>query len=182
MLHLFLADGFEEIEALATLDFLRRCGLDVATVSIMGRLEVCGAHGVHVQADALFAECTDALAESEALILPGGMPGAAHLTEFEPLTPLLELAKERKALIAAICAAPMALGRRGLLRGRRVTCYPGFEPELTDAMATGEQVVADGQFITGRGPGATFEFAAAIAEGFVGGEKVGEVRRQMCFV
>jgi 4-methyl-5(b-hydroxyethyl)-thiazole monophosphate biosynthesis len=176
-MYLFLADGFEEIEALGTLDILRRASLPVKSISIMGRLEVKGAHGVPVQADALFEE-TD-LRDAELMVLPGGMPGAKYLDEHVELRKTLLAYSAAKGTIAAICAAPMVLGKLGLLEGKRATCYPGFEEYLLGAETKGAPVECDGNIITGKGPGATFEFALALVTKFCGRAKADELRQGM---
>lgn len=179
MIYLFLANGFEEIEALATLDILRRCGLQVTTVSVHDGLNVTAAHGLTVQADKLFAEVN--LEQSEALVLPGGMPGAQNLLMHEGLRAALCAQHARGGLVAAICAAPMVLGQHGLLEGRAATCYPGFEPKLTGANVSGDYVVTDGNVITGKGPAAAVEFAFTIAARFVPQSTIDEVRAGMLF-
>lgn len=177
MIHILLADGFEEIEALATLDILRRCGLSVETVSINPVRSVRGAHGLTVEADCLLQP--EAMVGSEAIVLPGGMPGASNLDENATVCDLLTRQACQNRPIAAICAAPMVPGRLGLLRGRRATCYPGFESRLDGAFCEPVTVVRDGNFITGNGPAAAFEFAFAIASLFVSEEKVCEVKQGM---
>lgn len=179
MIHLFLADGFEEIEAIATLDILRRCGLDVQTVSVMKTRTVTGAHNLRTEADTLLADAD--LTQSEALVLPGGMPGATNLAACDALGRALTAQAGRGGVIAAICAAPLVPGRLGLLQGRRATCYPGFESELTGADVTPQPVVADDNLITGNGPAAAADFAFAIAARFVSQKHIGEIRRGMGF-
>lgn len=179
MIHLFLADGFEEIEALATLDILRRCGLTVTTVSCTKTRTIQGAHNLAVMADEIF-RASD-YTNSEALILPGGMPGAKNLLDNEGLRKALVAHNERGGLIAAICAAPMVLGQHGLLKGRNATCYPGFEQMLTGAEVSADYVVEDGNIITGKGPAAAVEFAFAIAARFVSERKIEEVKSGMLF-
>ena len=158
----FLADGFEDIEALATVDILRRGGLNVSTVSIMDDLWVMSAHGVSIEADMLLsdADCSDAAM----LILPGGMPGSTNLRDCQPLQQLLLSHNSKGGYIAAICAAPMALGNIGLLEGRRATCYPGCEGTMTGADYTAELVTVDGNIITGEGPAAAFPFAYTLLD------------------
>ena len=159
---LFLANGFEEIEALGTLDILRRAQIPVETVSIGDDKTVTGAHNIPVVADTTFDEAD--FSAVEVLVLPGGMPGAKHLNEHEGVKNLLLDFNGQGKLIAAICAAPMVLGGLRLLEGKRVTCYPGFEPELIGATVTGENVVVDGNLITGKGPGLVFDFALRLVE------------------
>lgn len=155
--YVFLADGFEDVEALATVDILRRGGVDVKTVSIKDGTAVNTAHGVTVMADMTFGQAD--LADADMLVLPGGMPGATNLNGHEGVRDAL-LEQDRKGgKIAAICAAPMVLGNLGLLKGRRATCYPGFEKYLEGAQYTADLFTTDGNITTGEGPAATFPFA-----------------------
>lgn len=156
----FLAEGFEEMEATGTVDVLRRGGIETRTVSITSEHKVTGAHGLAILADALLSEI-DA-SDADALVLPGGMPGSKNLNKCEPLKELLIQQYKENKLVAAICAAPLVLGGLGLLKGRKATCYPSFEPTLIGAIVTGEAVEADGNVITGRGPGLVFDFALAL--------------------
>ena len=173
----FLADGFEEIEALTPVDVLRRAGLSVQTVSVMDEQVVKGAHGVPVMADKMFADVNPE--DAEMILLPGGMPGATNLDAHEGLSKMiLEFAKAKKDF-AAICAAPLVLGNRGLLEGKNATCYPGFETYLQGAEYTAALVEKDDNFITGKGPGAAMEFAFAIVEKYVGIGKVNELKQGM---
>lgn len=160
---LFLADGFEEIEALTTVDILRRAGMPVRTVSITSNHLVTGAHGVPVTADVIY-DATLFDKDPEWLILPGGMPGATNLHNFAPLIGLLERQlKSPDGRIAAICAAPaVVLGAEGMLRGRKATCYPGFEKDLIGAEYVDSKVVIDDKFILANGPGSATYFALAI--------------------
>ncbi len=176
---MFLANGFEEIEAITTLDILRRLGLEVKTITITGARLIRGAHGIPVMADGLFRKSD--IDTSEGLILPGGMPGASNLFRHEGLRKELLQHNERGTVIAAICAAPMILGRNGLLEGRRATCYPGFEKYLEGAECTGETVTCDGHIITGRGPAAAVPFAMAIGGKFVDAAKIEALQNDMCF-
>lgn len=162
MIYLFFATGTEEVEALATVDIIRRAGLPLQIVSITGEYIVEGAHGIRVDADALIEEIDFSIADM--LILPGGLPGATNLADHKLLNEeILKHAATGKPL-AAICAAPLVYGRLGLLAGKRATCYPGFEGELKGASYTAALVEQDGQFITGKGPAAVFEFGYAIVE------------------
>ena len=156
MVYMFLADGFEEVEALCPLDILRRAGIEVTTVGVE-RDTVRGAHGITVQADIPAVMYRDS--DPEMIILPGGMPGAKNLDECRTVDAALRAASRKGAYLAAICAAPFVLGRRGLLEGKRATCFPGFEAELTGATVEPElTVVRDGNVITAKGMGAAFEF------------------------
>jgi len=172
---LLLAPGFEEIEALGTCDVLRRLGMEVTTAALKGR-EVAGAHGIRVVAD---AELKDVDAGSfDAVVLPGGMPGAVNLLEAKDL--VLAFAREGK-VTAAICAAPLVLSAAGLLKGRTFTMYPGMGKYLAPGEEpTGRLVECDGTVVTGKGPGATFFFAAAVARALgAAPEATGEVLASM---
>ena len=163
---LFLADGFEEIEALGTVDILRRAGIPVTTVSITSDRNVTGAHNVTTVADTVFAEVD--FSTTDVLVLPGGMPGAKNLNEHEGVKRKIKEYAEKGKVVAAICAAPMVLGGLGLLEGKKATCYPGFEPGLIGAKVTGEKVAVDKNIVTGKGPGLVFEFALELVETIAG--------------
>lgn len=176
-IYVFLAEGFEEIEALTPIDVLRRAELNVLTVSVMEEQVVTGAHGVPVVADRMFADIH--LEDAEMLLLPGGLPGATNLDAHQGLSDMIvAFATERKPL-AAICAAPLVFGNRGLLQGKKATCYPGFETYLAGAEYTAALVETDGNFITAKGPGAAMDFAFAIVEKYCGLEKVNELKQGM---
>lgn len=161
---LFLAQGFEEVEALTVVDVLRRAGIPVKMVSITSSLQVEGAHGVVVNADVLFDSTM--FGSAEWLILPGGMPGATNLYEFAPLRGLLQRqAESGNGRIAAICASPaVVLGQLGLLQGKKATCYPGFEENLKGAEAQTAPIVVDGKFVTANGPSTALEWALTIVK------------------
>ena len=165
----FLAEGFEEVEALTPVDVLRRAGLPVKTVSVTGVLTVNGAHGVPVIADRVFEEVKEE--DVEMIVLPGGLPGATNLDAHEGLGKLIRTFAE--------AGPPLVYGKRGLLKGRKATCYPGFEKYLEGADYTAALVQKDGNFITGKGPGAAMAFSFAIAEKYVGAEKVKELKQGM---
>ena len=156
----FLANGFEEMEALGTVDILRRGGIEVQTVSITADPIVTGAHQVPVTANTTIDKAV--LNDADALILPGGMPGASNLNNSETVKEALLQQYREGRIVAAICAAPMVLGGLGLLKGRNATCYPGFEPQLIGANATGEAVEVSDNVITGKGPGLVMNFALAL--------------------
>lgn len=158
----FLAEGFEEIEAITVIDLMRRAGLPLKTVSITTSLQVTGAHGVTVTADLIFDNTM--FTEAEWLILPGGMPGATNLFEFGPLQGLLKSQlKSAGGRIAAICASPaVVLGRLGLLKGEKATCYPGFEDMLEGAEAVDAPVVVSGRFVLGNGPANAMAWALTV--------------------
>lgn len=159
--YLFLAEGFEEIEALTVVDILRRADMQVATVSITDSYEVAGAHNIKVKADMLFTEAD--FAEVDWLILPGGMPGAVNLHNFEPLNELLKRQYINGGKVAAICASPaVVLAPLGILDGKSVTCYPGFEEMIHGAKVLDGPVVQDGSVVTANGPAAAMPFALAL--------------------
>ena len=168
--YIFLTTGFEEIEAIATIDVLRRAGLNVVTVSVESSKQVEGSHGVVVTADTLL-EAND-YSDSSILILPGG---TVRLGEFDFLNKLLVSQNNAGKPIAAIWAAPSLLGRLGILEGKEATCYPGFEEYLQGAKVVDKRVATDGNVITGRGPGCTVEFALKIVEVLLGQAKRREI-------
>lgn len=179
-MYLFLAEGFEEIEALAPVDVMRRAGLSVTMVSVTDSLVVKGAHGISVVADALFSELD--YADAALLFLPGGLPGATNLETHEGLGKLLvNKASEAGVVISAICAAPLVLGGLGLLHGKQATCYPGFEETMTGAVYTAGKVTRDGNIFTACGPAAAWELGFAFVEHFCGVEKSAELRKGMQF-
>ncbi|MCD7925011.1 DJ-1 family glyoxalase III [Phocaeicola sp.] len=175
--YLFLAEGFEEVEALTPVDVLRRAGMPIKTVSVTGVLTVNGAHGVPVIADMVFEEVNEA--DVEMVILPGGLPGATNLDAHEGLGKLIMNFATAGKPLSAICAAPLVYGKRGLLKGKKATCYPGFDKYLEGADYTAALVQKDGNFITGKGPGAAMEFSFAIVEKYCGAEKVKELKQAM---
>ena len=174
MIYVFLANGFEEIEALAPVDFLLRAGVDVKTVGVSGKL--CrGAHGINVEADILLDDVV--LDENvQGIILPGGMPGAENLNNSEDVQKAIDYCAENGKIIGAICAAPFILGRKGLLNGKNSTCFPGFEDELKGAnLESG--VIIDGTIVTAKGAGVAWEFGAAICSIITGEEKALQILR-----
>lgn len=174
---IFLAEGFEEVEALFPLDIMRRGGLNVKTVSVTGKSLVAGAHQVPVAADMLFEELKEE--DVEMIVLPGGLPGATNLDAHAGLDKLIRSFAEAGKPLAAICAAPMVFGKRGLLKGKKATCYPGFDTYLEGAEYTGNMVEIADNFILGKGPGAASAFGFAILEKFAGAEKAQEVKSGM---
>lgn len=162
MVYVFLAEGFEEIEALSVVDIVRRCGQSVQTVSISEQTTVTGSHGIPVVADVTLKQVE--LSKAQAMVLPGGLPGSDHLQACAPLKELLLAADKKEVVLAAVCAAPKVLGAFGLLKGKRATCYPGYEEELTGATPQTSRVVQDGHVITSRGAGTAADFSFAIAK------------------
>ncbi len=178
--YIFLATGFEEIEALATADVLRRAGLEVTLVAIGNDRSVTGANGITVTADIMMADAD--LSDADWLICPGGMPGAENLFRDRAVTEALKKHAAARRHVAAICAAPaVVLAQTGLLNDRIATCYPGFETMLADGGATHkrQRVVVDGNIITANGPSSAIPFALAIAEATVGKEAADQVSSGM---
>ena len=163
---IFLADGFEEIEALTVVDLLRRANIEISTVSIMGRKNVTGSHNITVEADALLEETDfDSL---DMLILPGGMPGTANLADCKALTDKIKEFDEKDKMLCAICAAPTVFGKLGILKGKKACCFPGREDDLLGADVQTSSVTKDGHFITSRGMGTAIDFGLAIIEHYQG--------------
>ena len=156
-----LAEGFEEIEAITIADVLRRADLDVRTCYLKEPL-VGGAHRIKVQADASI-DSVDA-ASCAMVCLPGGMPGSTNLLEDHRVIDLIQKVNKAGGYVAAICAAPIVLAKAGVLSGKHVTCYPGFEGKLKGAEVSDERVVVDGKIITGNGPGSSIPFALKLVE------------------
>ena len=179
-IYVFLAEGFEEIEALAPVDVMRRADLPVTLVAIGDDLTVKGAHGVAVVADALFTDID--YADAALLFLPGGLPGATNLDAHEGLKALLVEKAGGQTLVAAICAAPLVLGGLGLLRGKRATCYPGFEDTMVEAVYTADNVTCDGNILTACGPAAAWELGFTFVEHLSSVAKADALRRGMQFV
>lgn len=175
---IFLADGFEEVEALTSVDVMRRAGMPVMTVSINPGPEVTGAHGVTVMADSLFED--NDYSDAEWLVLPGGVPGAPNLAAHEALCDVLADQDERGGKIAAICASPsVVLAPLGLLQGRRAVCYPGMEAALEGVTWDKAPVAVDGHVVTGNGPAAAAPFALTLVAQSLGRDKAVEVANDM---
>lgn len=179
MIYLFLAHGFEETEAIVPIDLLRRAGKDVKTVTISHNSKVSGSHGILVTADKRLGDIS--LDDMEMIILPGGMPGTLNLNFSDPLECVIDYAIKNNKYIGAICAAPSVLGNKGLLEGKKVTCYPGFEDRLRGAEVVNKSVVVDGKLITARGAGVATEFGLALVEALCGKEKRDEIAKSICF-
>lgn len=178
MIYVFLANGFEEIEAMSVIDILRRAELEVTTVGV-GGAEIIGAHGVTVKADVKADEAD--FIDVDLMVLPGGQPGADNLTESADVQRCIDLCLEYNVPMAAICAAPMVFGRKGLLDGKKATCYPGCEGGMGKAEVTGKEVEIDGLFITSKGPATAQMFAFTLVGLMVGREKVDEICKGMLY-
>ena len=175
MVYCFLADGFEEVEAISPVDMLRRAGVEVKTVGVTGDI-VSSSHNIRVVPDISLSDVV--LDENlEAVILPGGLPGATNLEESAEVQKAIDFANENGKYICAICAAPQILGHKGLLKGKEAIAYPGFETELEGAKISEEYVVLDGNIITAKGAGVATEFGLKIVSALVGedtAEKIGK--------
>ncbi len=158
----FLAEGFEEVEALTTVDLLRRAKVYVDTVSITGDYVVRGSNGITVQTEDLFEKVD--FSEFDMVVLPGGMPGTKYLREHDGVKAVVKEFADAGKLVAAICAAPMVLSDLDLLKGKKATCYPACEPDVLGAIHTHAPVAVDGNIVTGQGVGAAIEFALKLIE------------------
>lgn len=174
---IFLATGFEEIEAVSTIDVLRRGGMEVDVVSVSGNLDVVGAHEISVKCDQLFYNVD--YTEYEVLVLPGGMPGTDNLNKHEGLLELLPTFIEDGKKIAAICAAPLVLGGLGLLQDKDAICYPGFEEQLLGAHISYKSVVREDQIITAKGAGVAMDFGLEILKWFLPLNEVQGLREKL---
>lgn len=178
--YVFLANGFEDVEALIPVDVLRRGGVEVVTVSVVEDSQVVeSAHKVQIVADAMFEDCD--FADADLLVLPGGMPGASNLNAHDGVRQALLRQAAAGKRFAAICAAPLVLGGLGLLRGKRATCYPGFEQTLDGATNTGDLCTVDGMVTTGEGPAAAFPFAYTLLEQLVSKQIADQIAEGMRF-
>ena len=174
MVYVFLADGFEIIEALAPVDMMKRAGIDVKTVGVTGKI-VSSSCGVSVAADITIDEFD--FYGVEAIVLPGGMPGTLNLENNSAVQNAIDNAVNINVPVCAICAAPSILGHKGLLNGKNATCFPGFEKALEGAFLSEEYVVTDGNFITARGAGVCIEFGLAIVEKLKGRETAEQISK-----
>ena len=176
---IFLAEGFEEVEALTPADLLRRAGAEVTLAAVGEKKEVSGSHGIAIIADQLFTDMD--FADMDLLVLPGGMPGTLNLKACEPLLKLLKEHDAEGKKLAAICAAPTVLGYAGLLKGKKATCYPGCEEGLTGAIPVTDPVVTDGTITTSRGVGTAIPFALSLIAELYGTEKAYEIAKSIVY-
>ena len=179
MVYLFLADGFEECEALCPLDILRRGGIEVKTVGV-GKEYITGTHGITVKADILESQII-LDRKLQGVILPGGMPGTNNLENSETVKQAITFANEKERLVCAICAAPKILGGMGLLEDKNAVCFPGFENDLMGAILASDSVVQNGNIITAKGVGVAFEFGFKILENLTDKNTVADLRKKMQF-
>ena len=177
MIYIFLADGFEEVEALAPADILRRAGKDVRTVGVGGST-VRGTHGIPVVCDTVI-DAVSLSDKPEAVILPGGMPGTNNLEASDAVRDFVRDAYEDGRLVCAICAAPSVLGHMGLLEGKKATCFPGFEQALLGADVTDESVCRDGNILTAKGAGVALDFGFAAVQALCGEDTAAQLRAGM---
>ncbi len=175
----FFADGCEEIEGLTVIDMLRRAKVEVASVSIMGRKEVHGSHGITFLTDKVLEET--AIDEFDGVVLPGGMPGTTNLGAHAGVVAAAKKFAEEGKLVAAICAAPSVLGQNGILKGRRATCHPGWEGKLEGAAFCEDKAVTDGNIITSRGMGTAVDFSLAIINWLTDEETVAHVKQGIVY-
>lgn len=177
--YLFLATGFEEVEALTVVDILRRGNVDCKTVSITGDYDVTSSHAVTIRADLVFDE--QDLSDADMLIMPGGVPGTPNLKAHKGLEKLILQYKEKRKYLAAVCAAPGIYGEMGLLEGKNATCYPGMEEALRGANYLTNRVVCDGQFITSRGMGTCIDFGLTLLEKLTDKDTADEVAHKIVY-
>ena len=176
MIYIFLAEGFEECEALAPVDILRRANIDVITVGVGSKI-ITGAHGISVNCDTINKDLK--LENLEGIILPGGMPGTVNLEKDDTVQSIIDYAWKNNLLISAICAAPSILGHKNLLNGKKATCFPGFEKDLLGAEVCDMPVVKDGNVITAFGAGAAFDFGFEILATIKGKDFADNLKKQM---
>lgn len=179
MVYVFLAEGFEEIEAISPIDILRRGGVEVKTVGAQNSA-VKGAHNITFNTD--IRETDIDYKELEAVVLPGGMPGTANLEKSKAVLSAIKYAKENGKLICAICAAPSVIGKMGLLKGKKAICYPGFEKYLKGAQILEQPVVTDGNIITAKGPGVASEFGFSILKAIKGESISSRIKKDMQYL
>lgn len=176
MVYVFLADGFEIIEALAPVDMLRRAKIDVKTVGVSSEI-ITSSCGVGVKCDMTLDEFD--FYDVEAVVLPGGMPGTLNLENSSAVQKVIDNANNTNAFICAICAAPSILGHKGLLSGKKAVCFPGFENSLEGSELCSEYVVTDGKFITAKGAGVCIDFGLEIVKQLRNEELANEIRKSI---
>lgn len=176
----FLADGFEEVEALTAVDYLRRKNIEVETLSITDMKTVEGAHNIAVIADKLLSQLEN-ISSYDGIIIPGGLRGAENLRDNENVIEVIKKANQDNKLLAAICAAPIVLERAGVIKGKKITSYPGFEEQLKDSIYQNQTVVTDGNIITSRGPALAVDFALEIIKYLLGNKKAEELKKDILY-
>ncbi len=177
---LFLADGFEEIEALTPVDYLRRVDVTIDTVSITNEKEVRGAHNIRVIADKTIDDLED-LEAYDGVIIPGGIPGATNLRDNPRVIGLVQKMNNQGKLASAICAGPIVLEKAGILGGKKLTSHPGFSQEFKDYDYQEDNVVVDGNIITSRGPALAVDFTIEIARFLLGDQAVEKIKKSILY-
>lgn len=176
----FLADGFEEVEALTVVNYLRRTDIDVDTVSITEDKEVKGAHDIIVTADKKISDLKHPQIY-DGVVIPGGMPGATNLRDNSEVVEIVKEFNKVKKLIAAICAGPIVLEKAGIIGGVNLTSYPGFEDQLEGCKYCEDSVVRDGHIITARGPSIAEDFVIEIIDYLLGQGKINELKESILY-
>lgn len=177
LVYAFLADGTEEVECLAVVDLLRRAGIETKMVSVAESREIVGSHGIRIVCDEQIDRAD--LSGADVLFLPGGMPGTLHLGACKKLTDALTAQFDAGRRVAAICAAPSVLGGLGILKGKRATCFPGFEDKLEGAEHTSQGVVTDGTVTTARGLGYALDLGLELIRLLISAEKAAEIKAKI---
>lgn len=178
MIYFFMADGFEEIEAISPIDILRRAGANVKTVGVTGKT-VASTRGVRMLTD---IEPRDMdLTKAEMIVLPGGMPGTDHLKESEIVDSAIDFCKGNDVYIGAICAAPSILAAKGMLEGEKASCHPAVENIMHNAVVSKDNVSISGKIITSRGAGTALDFGFALCEALFGKEKADNIKKDICY-
>ena len=172
----FLADGFEEVEALTVVDYLRRMDIEVDMVSINSEKNVKGAHGIEVVTNKLVGDLD--LDEYKGVVIPGGLPGATNLQKSSDVIKIVKELNDKEKLVAAICAGPVVLQEAGIIKNRSFTCYPGFQGNIVDGNYTDRHVVKDKNIITGKGPALAVDFALKIVDYLLGEDKKEELKKE----
>lgn len=175
---MLLAEGFEEVEAVTVIDYLRRMDIIVDTCSINGERKVAGGHRITIETDKDIGKI-NSIKGYDGLIIPGGLEGAIHLRDDGRVIELIKAFYDEDKILAAICAGPMVLNRAGILNGRKVTSYPGFDNDLKNSEYKDDIIVQDGNIITARGPAVAAYFALKLVEILIGEERVGELRNDI---
>ena len=176
----FLADGFEEVEALTVVDYLRRMDIEADMVSITSELEVTGAHDISVLADKTLEDVQD-INSYDGVVIPGGLPGATNLRNDPKVIDVVKTMNGKKKLTASICAGPVVLERAGIIEGKKITSYPGYQDKLPGAIYQEQGVVRDENIITARGPALAVDFAIEIVRYLLGDEKASKLKANILY-
>lgn len=179
MIYVFLANGFEELEAFTPIDYLRRCELEAATVGVGGKM-ITGSHGITTIADMTVFDVDRT--QIDMIVLPGGMPGTINLEKSAELQSIIDHCYEQSIPIAAICAAPSILGHKNMLNGRKATCYVGFEDQLIGAEVCDADVVESDNIITARSAGVANEFAFKLVERLISIERCNKLKSSLAWI